>query len=136
MLCVCLLTRPKDSQRQLPYHNVGISVCGASAATAVQSAIHASKDDLAAVVTVITLFTVAQMIALPYLIQALDLPSKVAGAWIGGSIDATGGSWKVLLICNPSAIGLSGFIIDYIIIYYYYIGSIGCCSLNIYYVGK
>lgn len=68
----------------------GISVCGASAATAVQSAIHASKDDLAAVVTVITLFTVIQMIALPYLIQVLDLPSKVAGAWIGGSIDATG----------------------------------------------
>ncbi|GMH39490.1 hypothetical protein BSKO_07388 [Bryopsis sp. KO-2023] len=68
----------------------GTAVCGASAATAVQAAVGAGKDDLAAVITVLSLFTILQMVGLPFVIREMGLPDKVAGAWIGGSIDATG----------------------------------------------
>lgn len=83
------ILKMKD-QRVVLVLAAGTAVCGASAATAVQAAVGAEKGDLAAVITVLSLFTIIQMVGLPFVIRELGIPGKVAGAWIGGSIDATG----------------------------------------------
>jgi uncharacterized integral membrane protein (TIGR00698 family) len=66
------------------------SVCGVSAAIATAAACRARKQELTLVVGMSMIFTVLMMIAMPALAKLAGLDAVVAGAWLGGTIDATG----------------------------------------------
>ncbi|MEZ5040554.1 MAG: putative sulfate exporter family transporter [Saprospiraceae bacterium] len=67
-----------------------MSVCGVSAAVATAAASKASKEELTIAVGLSMIFTSVMMIVMPAVINALGLPEVLGGAWIGGTIDATG----------------------------------------------
>ena len=67
-----------------------MSVCGVSAAVATAAACKASKEELTLAVGLSMVFTSIMMIVLPIFINFLGLPEVLGGAWIGGTIDATG----------------------------------------------
>lgn len=66
------------------------SVCGVSAAIAAAAACRAKKAELTLAVGMTMIFTVLMMIGMPALSKAVGLDPLVAGAWLGGTIDATG----------------------------------------------
>ena len=66
------------------------SVCGVSAAIAAAAASNAKKEDLTIAVGMTLIFTVLMMVIMPVGIQALGMDEMLGGAWIGGTIDATG----------------------------------------------
>eukprot|EP00049_Salpingoeca_infusionum_P006100 m.101420 g.101420 ORF g.101420 m.101420 type:complete len:351 (+) comp13197_c0_seq11:2282-3334(+) len=65
-------------------------VCGASAATAIYGCVNSSPETLTLVIAIVNLLTIPQMIGLPYFAHYVNIMPEVAGAWFGGSIDATG----------------------------------------------
>ena len=67
-----------------------MSVCGVSAAVATAAASKASKEELTLAIGLSMVFTSVMMIVLPLVINTLGLPEILGGAWIGGTIDATG----------------------------------------------
>jgi uncharacterized membrane protein YadS len=67
-----------------------MSVCGTSAAIATAAACRAKREELMLSIGISLLFTAIMMIAMPMAIKALGLPEVLGGAWIGGTIDATG----------------------------------------------
>lgn len=67
-----------------------MSVCGVSAAIATGAACRAKKEELSLAIGLSLFFTVIMMVAMPPLITWLGLDPIVGGAWIGGTIDATG----------------------------------------------
>jgi uncharacterized membrane protein YadS len=66
------------------------SVCGVSAAIATAAACRAKKEELTLAVGMTMIFTVGMMIGMPALSALLGLSPSVGGAWLGGTIDATG----------------------------------------------
>jgi uncharacterized integral membrane protein (TIGR00698 family) len=66
------------------------SVCGVSAAIATAAAAKAKKEELTLAVGMTLIFTVLMMIGMPPLIKAIGMDEQVGGAWMGGTIDATG----------------------------------------------
>ena len=67
-----------------------MSVCGTSAAIATASACRAKKEELTLAIGISLVFTATMMILMPLAIKALGMPPVLGGAWIGGTIDATG----------------------------------------------
>jgi uncharacterized integral membrane protein (TIGR00698 family) len=67
-----------------------MSVCGVSAAVATAAAAKASKEELTLAVGLSMIFTSIMMIVLPAIINAVGMSEVLGGAWIGGTIDATG----------------------------------------------
>jgi len=67
-----------------------MSVCGVSAAIATGAACRAKKEELSLAIGLSLFFTVIMMVAMPPLVGWLGLDPIVGGAWIGGTIDATG----------------------------------------------
>jgi uncharacterized integral membrane protein (TIGR00698 family) len=67
-----------------------MSVCGVSAAIATAAACRAKKEELTIAIGLSMLFTAVMMIALPSFIVAVGMHPVLGGAWIGGTIDATG----------------------------------------------
>jgi len=67
-----------------------MSVCGVSAAVATAAACNAKKEELTMAIGLSMIFTSVMMIVLPIVINSLGLPEVLGGAWIGGTIDATG----------------------------------------------
>ena len=70
-----------------------MSVCGVSAAIATASACKAKKEELTLSVGLSLVFTSIMMILMPIVIHAFFPEDKVmvlGGAWMGGTIDATG----------------------------------------------
>ncbi|MEO1054615.1 MAG: putative sulfate exporter family transporter [Bacteroidota bacterium] len=67
-----------------------MSVCGVSAAVAVAAASNAKKEELTLAIGLSMLFTSIMMIVMPAFIKAVGIPEVLGGAWIGGTIDATG----------------------------------------------
>jgi len=67
-----------------------VSVCGVSAAIATAAACRAKKEELTLAVGMSLIFTSAMMIVMPNLIRAMGMPFILGGAWMGGTIDATG----------------------------------------------
>lgn len=67
-----------------------MSVCGVSAAIAVGAACRAKKEELTLAISLSLLFTVAMMVAMPPFIRWAGMDEIVGGAWLGGTIDATG----------------------------------------------
>jgi uncharacterized membrane protein YadS len=66
------------------------SVCGVSAAIAVAAAARAKKDELTLAVGMTLVFTVLMMVLMPMGIRTIGMDPVVGGAWIGGTVDATG----------------------------------------------
>lgn len=71
---------------------VGGAVCGVSAAIAVAGAVGAKKEDTAVTITTVVLWAIVMIFVLPLAARALQLPTGIAGAWIGTSefADAAG----------------------------------------------
>ena len=67
-----------------------MSVCGTSAAIAAAAACKAKKEELTLSIGLSLLFTAVMMIILPIAIKASGMPYILGGAWIGGTLDATG----------------------------------------------
>lgn len=67
-----------------------MSVCGTSAAIATAAACRAKKEELTLAIGISLVFTATMMIAMPAFIKAVDMPGILGGAWIGGTVDATG----------------------------------------------
>jgi uncharacterized integral membrane protein (TIGR00698 family) len=67
-----------------------MSVCGVSAAIATAAACRAKKEELTLAVGLSLIFTSIMMIAMPTFIKLVGIPEILGGAWMGGTIDATG----------------------------------------------
>ncbi len=67
-----------------------MSVCGVSAAIATAAACRAKKEELTLAVGLSLVFTSIMMIVMPAVIKATGMPEVLGGAWMGGTIDATG----------------------------------------------
>ena len=67
-----------------------MSVCGVSAAIATAAACKAKKEELSLAIGMSLTFTVVMMVLMPVVIQALGISNVLGGAWMGGTIDATG----------------------------------------------
>ena len=67
-----------------------MSVCGTSAAIATAAACRAKKEELTLAIGLSLVFTAIMMVALPAVIKATGMPYILGGAWMGGTIDATG----------------------------------------------
>jgi uncharacterized integral membrane protein (TIGR00698 family) len=67
-----------------------MSVCGVSAAIATGAACRAKKEELSLAIGLSLFFTVIMMVVMPPVIRWMGLDPILAGAWIGGTIDATG----------------------------------------------
>jgi uncharacterized membrane protein YadS len=67
-----------------------MSVCGVSAAIATAAACKAKKEELTLAVGLSLVFTAIMMVAMPAFIKAVGMPHVLGGAWMGGTIDATG----------------------------------------------
>jgi uncharacterized membrane protein YadS len=67
-----------------------MSVCGVSAAIATAAACRAKKEELTLAVGLSLIFTSIMMIVMPAFIKAVGMPEVLGGAWMGGTIDATG----------------------------------------------
>ncbi|WP_235893835.1 YeiH family protein [Oceanidesulfovibrio indonesiensis] len=67
-----------------------MSVCGVSAAIATAAACRAKKEELTLAVGMSLVFTAIMMIVMPAFIKAVGMPQVLGGAWMGGTIDATG----------------------------------------------
>ncbi|QDV19825.1 hypothetical protein Pan153_44940 [Gimesia panareensis] len=67
-----------------------MSVCGVSAAIATAASCKAKKEELSFAIGLSLTFTVFMMIALPAVIKAVGMDPILGGAWMGGTIDATG----------------------------------------------
>ncbi len=70
----------------------GGAVCGVSASIAIAGAVGAKKGDAPIAITVVIIWAIVMIFALPFASQLLHLPTGVAGAWIGTSefADAAG----------------------------------------------
>ncbi len=71
---------------------VGGAVCGVSAAIAVAAAVGARKQDVAVTISIVVLWAIVMIFALPYAASVFGLPAGIGGAWIGTSefADAAG----------------------------------------------
>lgn len=67
-----------------------MSVCGVSAAIATAAACKAKKEELTLAVTMSMIFTAGMMFAMPLFIKSVGMSDLLGGAWMGGTIDATG----------------------------------------------
>ena len=67
-----------------------MSVCGVSAAIATAAACKAKKEELTLAIGMSLSFTVIMMVVLPAIINAVEMDKTLGGAWLGGTIDATG----------------------------------------------
>ena len=79
-------------QRLAAVLGVGGAVCGVSGAIAVAGAVGAKKEHAPIAITIVILWAIVMIFALPYVARALGLPAGVGGAWIGTSefADAAG----------------------------------------------
>ncbi|TIH15897.1 putative sulfate exporter family transporter [Marinifilum sp. JC120] len=67
-----------------------MSVCGTSAAIAAAAACKAKKEELTLAIGLSLVFTSVMMIIMPAIIKGTGMPFILGGAWMGGTIDATG----------------------------------------------
>ncbi|MCI5148180.1 MAG: putative sulfate exporter family transporter, partial [Candidatus Electrothrix sp. MAN1_4] len=70
--------------------SAAMSVCGTSAAIATAAACRAKKEELTFAIGLSMVFTSVMMVVMPMFIQSVNMHDVLAGAWLGGTIDATG----------------------------------------------
>ena len=84
------LLRMRDERALVLILVCGACICGSSAATAIFGCVGGETETLTLCIAIINLFTIPQMIGLPYLAYYAGMRLKVAAAWFGLSVDATG----------------------------------------------
>ncbi len=67
-----------------------VSICGVSAAIATAGAIKGDSKKLPYVISMVLITAMPMMIFMPSIAHYFHFPQEVTGAWLGGSIDATG----------------------------------------------
>lgn len=87
-----------------------MSVCGTSAAIATAAACGAKKEELTTAIGLSMVFTAIMMVALPTFIRAIGMPEVLGGAWIGGTIDATGAVVAAGAFLGPTAMNVAATI--------------------------
>jgi len=87
-----------------------MSVCGVSAAIATAAACNAKKEELTMAVGLSMVFTSIMMVALPAFIKAVGMPAVLGGAWIGGTIDATGAVVAAGAVLGDTALNVAATI--------------------------
>lgn len=80
-----------------------MSVCGTSAAIATAAAARAKKEELTLSVGLSLTFTAIMMVIMPTIIRATGMPEILGGAWIGGTVDATGAVAAAGAFVGPKA---------------------------------
>ncbi|MFA9557783.1 YeiH family protein [Evansella sp. AB-rgal1] len=66
------------------------AVCGVSAAIASGTAAKAKKEEITLAISITLIFTILMMLGMPALVSLFGMDPIVGGAWLGGTIDATG----------------------------------------------
>jgi uncharacterized membrane protein YadS len=79
-----------ESKRLNIVVSADMSVSGVSAAIATAAACRAKKEELTLAVGISVLFTAFMIFAMPAFIKAVGMNHVLGGAWMGGTIDATG----------------------------------------------
>jgi uncharacterized integral membrane protein (TIGR00698 family) len=87
-----------------------MSVCGVSAAVATAAACKANRAELTLAIGLSMVFTSVMMIVLPLFINYVGLPEVLGGAWIGGTIDATGAVVAAGAFLGDSALNVAATI--------------------------
>jgi len=80
-----------------------IAVCGVSAAVAAAGAVHAKREEVTYITTLVILTAIPLMVIMPVIAGALGLSPMVAGAWFGGNIDTTAAVVGAGTIYGPEA---------------------------------
>jgi uncharacterized membrane protein YadS len=93
-----------------------MSVCGVSAAIATAAACRATKEELTTAVGMSMIFTSIMMVAMPAFINAVGMPEVLGGAWIGGTIDATGAVVAAGAFLGDTALNVAATMIQNILI--------------------
>ena len=81
-----------------------MSVCGTSAAIATAAAARAKKEELTLSIGLSLTFTAIMMVAMPAFIAWVGMPEILGGAWIGGTVDATGAVAAAGAFIGPKAL--------------------------------
>ena len=81
-----------------------MSVCGTSAAIAAAAACRAKKEELTLALGLSMTFTAIMMVAMPAFINWVGMPEILGGAWIGGTVDATGAVAAAGAFIGPKAL--------------------------------
>lgn len=67
-----------------------VAICGVSAAIATCGAIQGDRRKLSYVTSLVLVVALPMMVAMPWLAREMGLPERVAGAWLGGTLDTSG----------------------------------------------
>lgn len=86
------------------------SVCGVSAAIAVSAATKSKKEELTLAVSMTLIFTVFMMIGMPAFVKFIGLSPDIGGAWIGGTIDATGAVVAAGAVLGQEAMNIAAIV--------------------------
>lgn len=86
------------------------SVCGVSAAIATGAAVKAKKEEISAAISVSLIVTVIMMLGMPILIRWIGMSDAIAGAWIGGTVDATGAVVMAGSMVSPTAMEVASVV--------------------------
>lgn len=84
-----------------------VSICGVSAAIATAGAIKGDSKKLSYVISIVLITAIPMIVFLPILANFLGLNETVAGAWIGGTIDTSGGVIASGTILGEEALKIS-----------------------------
>ncbi len=87
-----------------------MSVCGTSAAIATAAASRAKKEELTLAIGISLAFTALMMFLMPLFIKAVGMPEVLGGAWMGGTIDATGAVAAAGAVLGPKALHVAATI--------------------------
>ena len=68
----------------------GVSICGVSASIAAGGAVHGDPKEVSYLVAWLMICAVILIVVMPPIAKWMNLPTNMAGAWIGGVIDNTG----------------------------------------------
>ncbi|MCD8502386.1 MAG: putative sulfate exporter family transporter [Bacillaceae bacterium] len=80
-----------DNQKELAITVASATaVCGVSAAIASGTAAKAKKEEITLAISITLIFTIIMMLGMPVLVRLFGIDPIVGGAWLGGTIDATG----------------------------------------------
>lgn len=113
-----------------------VSICGVSAAIATAGAIEGDRRKLSYVISLVLVTAIPMIIFMPMAAGWLGLSQAVAGAWMGGTIDTSGGviasgsligeeALKISTIVKFSQNVLLGLAAFFISVYWSYTGSDG-----------
>lgn len=88
--CYYIAKRAGLSQSFASIMASAVSICGVSAAIAAGGAIKGDKKEISFTISMVLLTSIVMLVVEPFVARMMGLPSAVAGAWIGGTIDTTG----------------------------------------------